>query len=192
MSVKLGEVHRDLKFNNQKTKYGKRNAAKQPKVKTVINASEFTYCPTQNTCTCPAGKRLLKTKDGCDSKGIHKVFFEGRLTDCRACELNQQCMKNPDAANHRKGHGRQVSFIVESKREPTHTDWKKERVDSEYGKLIYSHRMSVIEPVFGNIGTNKGLNRFSLRGNKKVQNQWKLYCLVHNIEKLKNYGNIAA
>jgi len=64
--------------------------------------------------------------------------------------------------------------------------------DSEYGKLIYSHRISVIEPVFGNIGTNKGLNRFSLRGNKKVQNQWILYCLVHNIEKLKNYGNIAA
>jgi hypothetical protein len=29
--------------------------------------------------------------------------------------------------------------------------------------------MSVVEPVFGNIGTNKRLNRFSLRGKKKVQ-----------------------
>ena len=101
-------------------------------------------------------------------------------------------MKNPDAASTRKGHGRQVSFIIESKREPKHTDWMKERVDSEKGKLIYSHRMSVIEPVFGNIGSNKGLNKFSLRGKKKVQCQWKLFCLIHNIEKLKNYGNIAA
>jgi len=40
--------------------------------------------------------------------------------------------------------------------------------------------------VFGNIGTTKRLNRFSLRGKKKVQGQWQLYCLVHNIEKLAN------
>ncbi|MCL6415313.1 transposase [Aestuariirhabdus sp. Z084] len=42
--------------------------------------------------------------------------------------------------------------------------------------------MSVFEPVFGTIGTNKGLNRFSLREKKKVQGQWRLFCLVHNIE----------
>ncbi len=51
--------------------------------------------------------------------------------------------------------------------------------------------MSMVEPVFGNIGTNKGLNRFSLRGERKVQGQLQLYCLVHNIEKLANYGAMA-
>ncbi|MBL4614737.1 MAG: transposase [Magnetovibrio sp.] len=65
-------------------------------------------------------------------------------------------------------------------------------MDSVHGKLIYSHRMSVVEPVFANISTNKKLNRFSLRSKDKVQSQWRLYCLVHNIEKLANYGNIAA
>lgn len=72
------------------------------------------------------------------------------------------------------------------------TDWTRERIDSDKGKQIYSHRMSVVEPVFGNIGTNKKLNRFSLRSKTKVQNQWRMYCLVHNIEKLKNYGQLAA
>jgi len=67
----------------------------------------------------------------------------------------------------------------------------KHRVDSDKGKLIYSHRMSVVEPVFGNIGSNKRLNQFTLRTKKKVQGQWQLYCLIHNIEKLKNYGEIA-
>ncbi|MDX5978873.1 transposase [Halomonas alkaliphila] len=52
--------------------------------------------------------------------------------------------------------------------------------------------MSVVEPVFGNIGTTERLDRFSLRGKKKVQGQWQLYCLVHNIEKLANYGHLAA
>jgi hypothetical protein len=66
----------------------------------------------------------------------------------------------------------------------------KQRIDSDKGKQIYSHRMSVVEPVFGNIGTNKRLCRFSLRGKKKVQGQWQLYCMVHNIEKIANYGTI--
>ncbi|WP_449288958.1 transposase, partial [Microbulbifer halophilus] len=36
----------------------------------------------------------------------------------------------------------------------------------------------------------KGLNRFSLRGRDKVQGQWRMFCLIHNIEKLMNYGAI--
>ena len=64
----------------------------------------------------------------------------------------------------------------------------KKRVDSKKGKEIYSHRMSVVEPVFGNIGSSKRLDRFSLRGKKKVQGQWQLFCLIHNIEKLQKYG----
>jgi hypothetical protein len=101
-------------------------------------------------------------------------------------------MRNPDAANHRKGKGRQVSFILTKEKPPNYTDWMKVRVDSETGRLIYSHRMSVVEPVFANIESNKGLRRFSLRGRTKVQVQWRLYCRVHNIEKLMNYGKIAA
>ncbi|MCU4677694.1 transposase [Catenovulum sp. 2E275] len=66
----------------------------------------------------------------------------------------------------------------------------KHRVDSEKGKHIYSHRMSTVEPVFANIGTQKRLNKFSLRGKNKVNSQWQLYCLVHNIEKLANYGEL--
>ena len=102
-------------------------------------------------------------------------------------------MRNPSAADHRTGKGRQVSFIIEKRqRSPNYTDWMKHRVDSPKGKQIYSHRMSVVQPVFGNIGTNKRLNRFSLRGKTKVQGQWRLYCMVHNIEKLANYGQMAA
>ncbi len=33
---------------------------------------------------------------------------------------------------------------------------------------------------------NKGMNKFTLRGQEKVNTQWQMYCLVHNIEKLRN------
>ena len=35
---------------------------------------------------------------------------------------------------------------------------------------------------------NKRLTRFTLRGRSKVDGQWKLYCMVHNIEKLTRLG----
>jgi hypothetical protein len=72
--------------------------------------------------------------------------------------------------------------------EESHTDRMKQRIDSEEGRQQYGQRFATVEPVFGNIRHNKQLNRFTLRGQKKVDAQWKLYCLVHNIEKLANHG----
>ena len=184
---------RDPKFAEQKAKYGKRNQhIKTTKLAHLIPASEFSFDPVNQTCICPAGNQISHRGERPDQYGNIKVFFEGRLSQCKHCELKHKCMKTPESANHRKGNGRQVSFKLDHKRAPNFTDWMKHRVDSAKGKQIYSHRMSVVEPVFGNIGTNKGLNKFSLRGKEKVTAQWQLFCLVHNIEKIGNYGNLAA
>jgi len=45
-----------------------------------------------------------------------------------------------------------------------------------------------VEPVFGNIRACKRMDRFTLRGRIKVNLQWLLCCLVHNIEKIVNFG----
>jgi len=182
---------RDPKFKAHKTKY-KKKIAKNEDTFSGLPASEFTFDAEKSTCRCPVGEEISFRGERCDVHGNLKVFFEGRLMQCRHCTMKIQCMKNPDAANHRKGNGRQVSFIIKKHRKENHTNWMKRRVDSDKGKQIYSHRMSVVEPVFGNIGTNKKLNRFSLRSKTKVQSQWRMYCLVHNIEKLKNYGMLVA
>jgi hypothetical protein len=50
--------------------------------------------------------------------------------------------------------------------------------------VAYSKRIATVEPVFANIRHTKRLDRFTLRGKEKVGTQWRLYCLVHNIEKL--------
>ena len=63
------------------------------------------------------------------------------------------------------------------------------KVDSELGRKIYPQRFAVAEPVFANIRTQKRLDRFTLRGKLKVNIQWLLYCMVHNIEKITNYGS---
>jgi hypothetical protein len=65
----------------------------------------------------------------------------------------------------------------------------KQLIDSERGHELITQRFASVD-VFGNLRYNKGLMRFTLRGRSKVDGQWKLCCLVHNIEKLANnvYG----
>lgn len=182
---------RDPKFKDHKTKY-KKKVPKKTRTDSLFSNNDFTFDPEDLTCICPAGEKISFRCKQTDKNNNIKAFFEGRLLQCRNCTLKTQCMTNPNAADHRKGNGRQVSFMIKKQHKENVTDWMRERIDSDKGKQIYSHRMSVVEPVFGNIGTNKKLNRFSLRGKTKVQSQWRMYCLVHNIEKLKNYGQLAA
>lgn len=177
---------RDPKFKKQKEKYGKRHQDNVVGIKKVIPSSEFQFNRNRKTCVCPAGEDMWLKNEMTTAYGTKKIYFEGRLSKCRSCALKHECLRNPDSPNDRTGHGRQVSFIIDA--EKTATEWMKKRVDSKKGKQIYSHRMSVVEPVFGNIGTNKKLNRFSLRGKSKVQGQWQLFCVIHNIEKLQKYG----
>ena len=62
------------------------------------------------------------------------------------------------------------------------------KVDTERGREIYHQQIGVAEPVFANIGAVKRLDRFTLRGKIKVNIQWVLYCMVHNIGKIISYG----
>ena len=67
----------------------------------------------------------------------------------------------------------------------------KARIDAPEGRERYGQRFATVEPVFANVRYNKRLDRFTLRGRTKVNGQWQLYCLVHNIEKLATHGYAA-
>lgn len=64
--------------------------------------------------------------------------------------------------------GRQISILHEDKKHARYIDLMKQKIDSEAGRAQYSNRLSTIEPVFGNITSNKRLDKFSLRGKAKV------------------------
>ena len=68
----------------------------------------------------------------------------------------------------------------------------KNKIDSIFGKWVYSKRMKVIEPVFANIRHNLGMNHFTLRSKAKVNIQWNLFNIVHNIGKILSFGSLPA
>jgi hypothetical protein len=59
----------------------------------------------------------------------------------------------------------------------------KRKFDTLFGRFLYNKGIAIVEPVFGNL-KNKRMDRFTLRGKKKVNTQWQLFSLVHNIEKM--------
>jgi hypothetical protein len=61
----------------------------------------------------------------------------------------------------------------------------KTRIDSDIGREVIARRFATVEPVFGNLRHNKGLDCFTLRGREKVDGQWKLYCLMHHGDHLR-------
>ncbi len=74
---------------------------------------------------------------------------------------------------------------------PTRTAQMKAAIDFPENRARYGQRLATVEPVFANMRYDKGLDRFTLRGRTKVDGQWKLFCLVHNIEKLAHHGYAA-
>jgi len=51
-------------------------------------------------------------------------------------------------------------------------------------------RLAIAEPPFAHIRSVMKLDRFTLRlrTKKKVDIQWKLFCIVHNLKKIHRYG----
>ena len=65
-----------------------------------------------------------------------------------------------------------------------------ERVSEEC--KTYSRRLAIVEPVFANLRSCKRLDRFTYRGQAKVNIQWLLYCLVHNLGMCRTEGVFSA
>ncbi len=157
----------------------KRTRKDKAATRSIFASDMFSVNFKKRICVCPNGKQMLYLGDNFETASGPHMRFRGMLKDCRECPLQSQFMKHEV-----KEKGRQVSFLIEDKRKDSYLDLMKRKIDSEEGKRLYSRRMWVIEPVFGNICANKRLSRLSLRGTAKVTGQWLMYCMVHNIEKL--------
>lgn len=109
---------RDQAFAEQK----KKHVPKKPKKSTkpqLYKAEDFHLDVVCKRCLCPAGQSLTLKQNEKDLHGNKKLFFQGRLSQCRSCTLKTKCMQRPEAADTRLGRGRQVSFIINPR---THND----------------------------------------------------------------------
>jgi transposase len=169
----------DNKFRNRDKRFASR-VGYRPRSKKFTFA-DFKYDRDKNQYICPNGKRLKRLGKTGRHKGKLLKRYVSNETDCRGCDLRVRCLQNKDAKR------RHFTYYVDaSGNNISHAMVKK--IETAKGRKIYPQRIGIVEPVFANIRVHKGMNKFTLRGKIKVNIQWLLYCMVHNIEKVANYG----
>ncbi len=150
--------------------------------KRYFSVEDFKMDDRTGKLMCPAGHGLyIRNRNFKTPDGYKAIAYQAPKTACRACQLRSKCLRNPNTDS------RQV-HVFYGDRPGSITDAMKKKIDTPVGRKQYSRRIAIVEPVFGNIRACKRMDRFTLRGRIKVNIQWLLYCIVHNIEKILNYG----
>jgi transposase len=140
----------------------------------VFNSSQLSYDDSKHTYLCPAGTPMKRAGQyNKKERGFLKTYTVYKASGCRHCPLREACHKQKGNRvihiNHKGRHLRQQAY---------------ERLKTEKGIRYRKQRPVDVEPVFGNIKTNKNFKRFLLKGIDKTEIEWGLLCLAHNLKKI--------
>lgn len=158
---------------------GRQRPAAKPELFTF---SDFSFDPLTQTYRCPNGKSLrLHARNQINRYRTYDMDH-AHPEDCAACPLRSRCLSKATASRR--------YLSVPTHQLPNLIDEMKAKIDTPAGKKIYARRLAIVEPVFANICVHKHMNRFTLRTKRKVDVQWKLYAMVHNIGKIHAFGRL--
>lgn len=172
----------DLKFRRRDPRFATQERY-QPKKEEFFKLEDFKHDQAKDQYICPNGQPLkLNVKKAVRDRIIYRRYVSNVET-CQACALKGRCI--------RRKNGKRKNLIVPiGYTKDNYSKAMAEKVDSVIGRRIYPQRIAIVEPVFANIRTHKQLNRFTLRGKIKVNIQWMLYCIIHNMCKIARYATV--
>jgi transposase len=157
----------DKRFRNRDPRFNPDRERRRRRVGR-FNLKDFVYSQDKDEYHCPNGKVLKVRAKKAVVDGMIYKRYGADVEDCQGCELKLNVPSGHVPGNLSKAMA--------------------DKIDSEEGRRIYHQRIGIVEPVFANIGIQKRMNRFTLRSKIKVNIQWLLYCIVHNIGKISAYG----
>jgi len=175
---------RDPRFADQERfkdgVHGRQRPAAKP---SLFTTSDFSFDPSKQVYLCPQGNELTCYARNQTNRYRTYDMYRARVEDCAACPVKARCLSKPTSSR------RYLSVPVDTQ-PPNLIDEMKAKIDTDQGKQIYARRLAIVEPVFANICVQKRMNRFTLRTKLKVDVQWRLFALVHNIGKIHSYGAV--
>ena len=175
---------RDPRFADQERFKDGLHGRQRPDAKPgLFTVADFVFDPDQQVYRCPQGREL-----SCHAR--HQVnryrtydIYHARPADCAACPLKARCLSTATTS-------RRYLSVPAASQPLNLIDAMKTRIDSEQGRQVYARRLGIVEPVFANICVHKRMQRFTLRSKLKVDVQWALFALVHNIGKIHSFGTL--
>lgn len=150
-----------------------------------FSTADFLSDAQTDTYTCPDGQTLKR--QGTVKRGGEKYYRRYAASEkaCQACQFRQRCLSQKNAK-------RRTLSVFYDKELAAYSHEMIRKIDTDVGRQKYDQRLGIVEPVFANIREQKRMDRFLLRGKSKVNIQWVLYCIVHNIEKILTCGTESA
>lgn len=138
---------------------------------------------------------LQQTQENLQAAGVRETpkqltadagyFSEANVAAVEGMEIE------PFIATQRLKHNEEIPAAPKG-RTPGHLSPKQKmarKLRTKKGRETYSKRKGMIEPVFGQIKGVRGFRQFLMRGLEKMQGEWTLVCLTHNLLKLHRATN---
>lgn len=144
--------------------------------KEKYQARQFELQQDQDIYLCPQGKQLYFEREfeEMNATGYRSLRREYRCKDCEGCVAKEICTP-------KSTRGRTLSVAPELVR-LRGIAFKK--LTSEIGEKLRRRRLAEVEAVFGLLKENGLFRRFHLRGLEKVEVEWGILSMAHNIKKL--------
>lgn len=168
--LEQNNVEAYVKYN-----YFDKEQREKEKAKPAFHVDNLFYNKETNCYYCPMGQKMdfIETSIEKTEAGYERTLSRYQAQNCHGCPIRGTC--------HKSNTNRTIEV---SHRLNELKALARERLLSEKGKAHRSKRPVDVEPVFGILKQNKGFRRFSLRGIDKVNIEFGLLAIAHNLKKL--------
>ena len=141
----------------------------------IFLSSNLYYNKSEDYIVCPMGQhmRCIGTAKQKSDLGYVSQVSIYQAQNCKGCPLRGECHKSQDNRRIELNHK-----LIQYRKKA------KERLTSEKGLYHRSKRPIEPEAVFGQIKFNNKFNGFTLRGLEKVEVEFGLIALSHNLRKM--------
>lgn len=132
------------------------------------------YNEQEDFYVCPMGQKMHKThqSEKKTAAGYVQTLSHYQAQNCEGCSLRGQCFKAPGNRSIERNHNLE-----------RHKQRARELLLSEIGTQRRKQRSADVEPVFAQLKHNNAFRRFSLKGLQKVELEFGLMALGHNLRK---------
>jgi len=144
-------------------------------IKKPFTADKLYYNTQTDTYYCPMGQAMenIGTYQKKTANGYVQTISRYQVKNCDKCPLRSLCHKAKGNRIVERNHN-----LVRLKAKA------KQKLTSEQGIAHRKQRCWDIEAIFGNIKQNMNFRRFMLRGIEKVETEFGLIAMAHNLKKV--------
>lgn len=166
------EIKAFVKFNTFDQEQGKSKKKKNPK---PFERDSLYYNEEQDFYVCPIGQRMEKSGERkVETKSSYQQTYSCYTAkNCKGCPLRCQCFK-----------GKYNRTVERNHKLEYHKQKARELLTSEIGEIRRKQRTADVEPTFAQLKHNRNFRRFTLKGLEKVDIEFGLHALAHNLKKM--------